>query len=89
MFGPNDPGYSVATMRAYRTNPDTWYARRGEAGALLGCAMGCIVSGKADDIKRAKRAVSHAMQIYMSTGLTQEQAANEIVTFAQTLAQLE
>jgi hypothetical protein len=89
MFGPNDPGYSAATIRAYQSHPERWYAHHGHARTLVGCALGHVVVGTVEDLHQAKRAVSRAIQLFMKTGMTRDQAIDQVLTFAQMLGSLE
>lgn len=59
------------------------------ARALIGCAVGHVVAGTPENIRRARAAVTRAIRIYMAAGFTQDQAINEVVTYAQLLGAVE
>lgn len=59
------------------------------ARALVGCAYGHAVVGTAEDLRQAKRAIGRAIQFYMASGLTRDQAVSQVVTLAQMLGELE
>jgi hypothetical protein len=89
MFGPDDPGYSAETIDTYYAHPARWYAERDRARQLVGCAVGHVTCGTAPDLRQAKRAINHAIQIYMATGLTRGQAVAQVISFAEMLGSLE
>lgn len=89
MFGPDDPGYSTGTLRAYGAHPERWYEERQRAHDLVGRAMSCVVGGTVADLRRARRAVGDAVRLFVRTGLTRDQAVDQVVSLAQSLGGLE
>lgn len=59
------------------------------ARAFTGCAVGCVVSGRADDIRRAKRYIGRAIQLYLDAGYSQKQAVREVMSYVEMLGALE
>jgi hypothetical protein len=89
MFGPDDPGYSAETISTYQTHPARWYAHREHARALVGCAVGHVVCGTSEDLRRARQAVNRAIALFQATGLTRAQAINQVISLAEMLGSLE
>jgi hypothetical protein len=75
MFGPDD---SVG-----------WYTRRDQARSLVGCAVDHVACGSDADLWLAKQAVNQAIRLFMMTGLTRDQAIQQVVSFARMLGALE
>lgn len=65
------------------------FAHHDHARALVGCAVGHVVAGTPENIRRARSAVTRAVQIFMATGMTQDQAIHEVISFAQLLSAVE
>lgn len=59
------------------------------AYTLVGCAVGHVTVGTAEDLRQARRAVSRAIQLFMATGLSQDRAVEHVVALAQLLGGLE
>jgi uncharacterized protein YoaH (UPF0181 family) len=89
MFGPDDPGYSAATLRSFHEHPAQWHAERNHARQLVGCAAGHVVCGTAADLRQAQRAINQAIRLFMTTGLSRGQAVDQVVSFAEMLGSLE
>jgi hypothetical protein len=69
--------------------PEQCYAYHRCARALVGCAVGHAVVGTAEDVRQAKRAVARAIQLFRASGMSREQAAEQVVAYAQSLEALE
>ena len=65
-----------------------WHAHR-SARALVGVAVGHVVCGTTEDLRRAKQAVSRAVALFMATGFTRDQAVAQVVALAEMLGSLE
>lgn len=59
------------------------------ASTLIGCAVGHVCVGTAEDLQQARRAITRAIGLYMAAGLTRDQALNQVIAFTQTLGALE
>jgi hypothetical protein len=53
------------------------------ARTFTGCAVGRVVSGRADDIRRAKRYIGRAVQLYVAAGYSQQQAVREVMSYVE------
>ena len=89
MFDPDDDPNYEELIRAYYSDPERWHVYHEQARVLVGYAIGHVVVGTAEDIRQAKRAVGRAIQLYMAAGLTQKQAADQVVSLAQLFGSLE
>jgi hypothetical protein len=59
------------------------------ARSLIGCAVGHVAVGTAEDIQQAKRAVARAIGMLVASGLTQAQAVHVVISHAEMLGSLE
>lgn len=59
------------------------------ARTLTGCAIGCVVGGTAENIRRAKHYIGRAIQLYVAAGYSQRQAVHEVMSYVDTLGSLE
>jgi len=63
---------------------------RDRAHVLIGCAMKDVVGATSqDDIRRAQRAITHAIQLFQAAGFSREQAIQHVISFADMLAAVE
>jgi hypothetical protein len=66
-----------------------WNPYHRSACALVGCAVGHAVVGTAEDVRQAKRAITRAIQLFVMSGMSRDQAAQHVIEYAQTLSALE
>jgi hypothetical protein len=63
---------------------------RDRANVLVGCAMKDVVGATSqDDIRRAQRSITHAIQLYQAAGFSRAQAIQHVISFADMLAAVE
>jgi hypothetical protein len=60
-----------------------------QARVLIGCAIGHVCVGTDEDIRQAKSAISRAIRLLVTSGMTQAQAVHTIITHAEMLGSLE
>ena len=65
------------------------FSYQDHARALVGCAVGHVSVGTAEDIRQAKRAVARAVSMLVASGLTQAEAVHVVISHAEMLGSLE